>query len=245
MNSVPLVLIPGLVNDARVWQHQIRSVADMAQIRVAEHGTRDSIVDMAKDVLRSTSGKFAIAGHSMGGRIALEVYRLEPTRVLGLALLDTNYRPLAGGEAGKQEIARRQVFLDLASRKGMRAMVNEWVKRMVHPERLQDRSLVNTIVDMMSASSVDAFTGQIRALIHRPDASSLLPAINCPALVLCGREDEWATASAHEDMARLIPRSQLVVIPDCGHMSTLEQPSRVSAAMREWLSETMQASAEQ
>jgi pimeloyl-ACP methyl ester carboxylesterase len=144
---------------------------------------------------------------------------------------------LAAGDAGEQEIARRAAFLKLAHRDGMRAMVSEWVKGMVHPSRLEDRSLIDSILDMMSKSPVEQFAKQIHALINRPDATPLLPTIDIPALVLCGREDAWATVTSHEEMARLIPRSCLVIVPTCGHMSTLEKPVAVTTAMREWLTE--------
>jgi pimeloyl-ACP methyl ester carboxylesterase len=231
-----LVLVPGLVNDAGAWRHQVDSLRGRADVRVAEHGPRDSIVAFARDALAAADGPFAVAGHSMGGRIAMEMHRLAPDRIRGLALFDTNFRPLPAGDDAQPEIAKRRAFVELAHRDGMRAMVAEWVRDMVNPARLaNDPALVEEIVAMMSRSSAEAFERQVRALLARPDASDVLPRVRCPTLVLCGREDAWSPPSAHQAMAALVPGSELVIVPDCGHMSMLERPAAVTAAMARWL----------
>jgi pimeloyl-ACP methyl ester carboxylesterase len=126
-------------------------------------------------------------------------------------------------------------LLAFARQYGMRAMGRSWLRNMVHPARLDDEPLVNGILDMIAGQSVDLYAAQIHALLARPDASALLGEIRCPTLVLVGREDSWAPVSRHEEMAALIPRASLTVVPDCGHMCTLEQPEAVSRAMRGWL----------
>jgi pimeloyl-ACP methyl ester carboxylesterase len=110
-----------------------------------------------------------------------------------------------------------------------------WAPPMVHPERLSDAHLMNAILDMISRKTPDIFAAQIKALLERPDAAPLLSGIRCPALVLCGREDSWSTLARHTEMAAMIPHSRLVVIEQCGHMSTMERPEAVTAAMRDWL----------
>jgi pimeloyl-ACP methyl ester carboxylesterase len=231
-----LILVPGLVNDAGAWRHQVEALRTRADVRVAEHGARDSIVDFAYDVLAAAPAEFAIAGHSMGGRIAMEAYRLAPDRIRGLGLLDTNYTPLPAGDAAQPEIAKRRAFIELARHSGMRAMVSDWVRDMVHPARLaNDAALIDEIVTMMSRSDADAFERQVRALLGRPDAADVLQSVRCPTLVLCGREDAWSPPSAHAAMARLVPGAELEVVPECGHMCMLERPAEVTAALQRWL----------
>jgi pimeloyl-ACP methyl ester carboxylesterase len=165
----------------------------------------------------------------------LEVARRVPERLLGLALLDTGYEPLPAGAAGEREAAGRYALLDIARRDGMRAMARTWVQGMVYAPRLQDEQLVEPILDMFERRTPDVFAMQIKALLHRPDGTAVLGALQCPTLVLCGREDSWASASRHEQMARIIPRSTLALIPECGHMAPMERPEAVNTALRQWL----------
>lgn len=239
--ELPLILIPGVLCDATVWEHQRSSLSDLAAVRVAEHGLHDdSLAAMAQAVLDLAPPQFTVAGHSMGGRIALEIFRQAPMRVAGLALLDTGYKPMASGEKGADERARRAAWLEMARQQGMRAMAQDWVRGMVHPARLTgDRLLVERIVDMLATKPLEMFEAQFRALMHRPDATDLLSAIRCPTLVLCGREDGWSPPAQHEQIAALVPGSILVYVRDCGHMSTMEQPEAVSAALRDWLQTVM------
>jgi pimeloyl-ACP methyl ester carboxylesterase len=229
-----LVLIPGLACDAAVWRHAAAALQVGATVRIADHGTLDSLDAMAQRILDQTPGKFAVAGHSMGGRVALEIFRRAPARVSGIALLDTGVTPLAAGEAGTKETAGRHELLEVARTRGMAAMAARWVQNMVWQPRLDDRPLVEGIVDMLARSSVDVFAAQIRALLARPDASDLLDSIRCPTLVLCGNEDAWAPAERHRAMAARIAPATLTLVPDCGHMCTMERPVAVTAALVAW-----------
>ena len=230
-----LVLLPGLVCDASVWAHARAALTARADIHVAHYGTLDSLGAMAEKVLAEVDGPFALAGHSMGGRIALEIFRRAPQRVRGLALMDTGVQPLASGEAGLRETRGRQELLDVARTQGMAAMATRWVQGMVWPPRLREEALIDGIVDMFARSSAEAFAGQIAALLARPDASGLLAQIRCPALVLCGAEDSWAPAARHVEMSAQISGSQLELVPECGHMCTLERPEAVTGALGAWL----------
>ena len=160
---------------------------------------------MAERVLADAPPTFALAGHSMGGRVALEVVRRAPGRVERLALLDTGCRARPPGAAGDGERAGRLALLASAREHGMRAMARTWVQPMVHPERLADAALIDAIVAMFARRTPQQFAGQIEALLARPDATDVLRAVACPALVLCGREDGWAPPSQHEEMAALMP----------------------------------------
>jgi len=231
-----LVFVPGLLCDKTVWKPQLKALQDLAQMQVADHGELDSLPAMADAILARAPPKFAVVGHSMGGRVALEVVRRAASRVTGLALLDTGYTPLAAGAKGETEAAGRHELLALARTAGMRKVGERWLSiPMIHPERLKDRTLVENILRMIERRTPAQFAAQIRALLQRPDATALLPMISCPTLVLCGQEDAWSTLSTHRVMAQLIPHSTLVSVPDCGHMSTMERPDPVSAALRSWL----------
>jgi len=233
--ALTLILIPGLLCDERVWIHQRAALADHVDVRVAENGLLDSLQALARAILDKAPPRFAVAGHSMGGRVALEVFRAAPGRVAGLALMDTGQSPLPEGEAGQREAEGRFALLAKARSQGMRAMAQDWVQGMVHPSRLTDAPLIDGILDMFESKSPDLYAAQIRALLNRPDCTPLLAAIRCPTLVLCGREDSWSPPERHEEIAAAIPGSTLVSIPDCGHMSTLERPDAVNEAMRTWL----------
>jgi pimeloyl-ACP methyl ester carboxylesterase len=238
-----LVFVPGLLCDQAVWKPQMKALKSQARMQVADHAELDSLSVMAEKILAQAPAKFAVAGHSMGGRVALEVVRRAASRVTGLALLDTGYTPKPTGVAGEKEAAGRHELLDLARQSGMRAVGERWLRiPMVHEARLKDRKLVDSILQMIERRTPDIFAAQIRALLARPDAATLLPMISCPALVLCGQDDAWSPMSTHRVMAQLIPHSTLVGVPQCGHMSTMERPDDVSAALSAWLKRVAQLS---
>ena len=239
-----LVLIPGLLCDEAVWAPQVAALADVAAIRVADHGVRDSLGAMAEAIIAGAPARFAVAGHSMGGRVALEVIRRAPARVTGLALLDTGYTPLPTGDAGRREAQGRHDLLELARAEGMRAVGRRWLRiPMIHASRVRDQPLIDGILDMFERRTPEQFAAQIRALLARPDATDVLQSVAVPALVLCGREDAWSQLAQHRAMAEMIAGSTLLSVPECGHMSTLECPDAVNRALRGWLRAVRQAAA--
>jgi pimeloyl-ACP methyl ester carboxylesterase len=230
-----LVLLPGLMCDAAVWAPQVLALSDLADCVVVDYGLCDSITDMAQLMLDSTAAeRFALAGHSMGGRVALEVMRLAPERVERLALLDTGTHPLADGEAGAKERAGRMALVQLAHDQGMRVMGQQWLPGMVHPDVLGS-ALFESVLEMLQRSSPAQFAAQINALLTRPDAAPGLGAIACPTLVLTGEQDVWSPPAQHAAMAQVMADAELCIVPHSGHMSTLEQPEAVASAMRQWL----------
>jgi pimeloyl-ACP methyl ester carboxylesterase len=229
-----LLLLPGLLCDADVWEPVIGALGGVA-CRVPDYRDAASIGAMAERVLRDAPARFALCGHSMGGRVALEVARRAPERVARLALLDTGYQPRVDGAAGEAEERGRLRLVELARERGLRAMGEEWLVGMVHPERLDDRALMGRLLAMIERQSFENYQGQIRALLDRPDATAVLSRIGCPTLVACGREDAWSPPRRHEQMAAMIPGCRLEIFERCGHMSTLEQPDAVAAALRRWL----------
>ena len=235
-----LLLAPGLMCDATSWG-AVPSGLPEFDCRVVDHGQADSLVQMAEQLLADAPARFALAGHSMGGRVALEVMRLAPECVTHLGLFDTGHLPKAAGAAGDEEVRKRMALLAIAREQGVRAMAAEWVKGMVAPQRLSDAALIEDILAMFERKSADIFERQLRALIQRPDATAVLQAVRVPALVLCGELDAWSPPAQHQTMADCIPaRPAIVAVPGGGHMVMQEQPEPVLQAMRQWLSQPTQ-----
>ena len=222
----PLILIPGLMCDHSVWSPLLPFLNQEINTHIADHGDSDSLTDMAQRILNTTPLLFDMAGHSMGGRVALEVYRLAPERVRRIALMNTGYLPLATGEAGEKERAGRMQLLAIAQSQSVRAMATQWVRNMVTPARLQDEVLIKQITDMFERKTAAVFESQLHALLNRLDASDVLQRIHIPCMVMTGEHDGWANVAQHRAMAALVPLQPAVcVIPNAGHMLTMEEPA--------------------
>lgn len=238
---VSVLLLPGLLCDGAVWPDQQTALQVLAPVHVADYGDCSSMGAMAERALRhAPAGPLAVVGHSMGGRVALEIWRQAPERVRGLALLDTGFQALPAGAAGVAERAGRMELLALARAQGMRAMGQRWARGMVHPDQLET-PLFEAILQMLERSTPERYAAQLDALLNRPDTTELLSTISVPTLLLCGRQDAWSPLARHEQMRELMlagptqPPVELVVVEDCGHMSTMEQAPAVSAALLRWL----------
>lgn len=229
MKSVVL-LIPGLMCDRKLWSAQCAALADQAHVVVPNLFGFDSLAAMAESAIRDMPERFSVVGHSMGARVALEVWRMATERVERLAVLDSGAHP-----RGRGERAKRLRLIELARREGMDAVARAWIPGMVHPDRLGDANLMDEIRAMVVRCPVDDFEGQQHALLNRPDARPWLPEIRCPTLVACGRQDAWAPPAQHEEMAAAIPGAKFAVIEDCGHMSPMERPQAVAKLLRGWL----------
>ena len=170
---MPLVLLPGLLCDRAVWDG-VPGFPDKSAWIVPFYADQRKIGAMAQIVLEAAPPRFALASHSMGGRVALEILRVAPGRVERVALLDTGFLPRPAGEAGKAERAGRMALLDVAYTRGMRAMGRQWLQRMVHPSRLEETPLIDSMLDMIERQTPAMFAAQIEALLDRPDASDVL-----------------------------------------------------------------------
>jgi len=231
--SAHLLLLPGLLCDAAVWAPQVAALK--LPCTVVDYGGAQSLTTMAEMALAAApAGPLAVAGHSMGGRVALEIFRQAPARVDRLALLDTGCDALPPGAAGEQERQGRMALLALARAQGMRAMASQWARGMVHPQRVGG-PVYDAVLEMFERRDVPTFAAQIEALLKRPDAAPLLRRLQCPLLLLTGAEDGWSSPAQHHRMADHAPGSRLVVVPDCGHMSTWEAPDAVSGELAAWL----------
>ena len=230
--KVNLVLVPGLLCTSALWAPQMAALGDIAESIVADHTRHDTMEGIARSILAAAPERFALAGLSMGGYIAYEIIRQAPQRVLKLALLDTGSRADA-----PERRAQRLQLIGLAEREGAGAAQGVLMPNLIHKPRLGEKPLVDMIHQMAVDTGVAAFRRQQTAIMGRPDNRPLLPSIRCPTLVLVGREDVLTPVELSQEIAASVPGAKLVVVPDCGHISTLERPDAVNRALREWLTQ--------
>ena len=236
MTAPTLILVPGLMCDHTSWAPILPALSAQVTCQVVSHGEADSLTHMAQQIVDTAPAQFDLAGHSMGGRVALEVVRIAPERVRRLALLGTGFKPKEAGEAGEKEAQGRQALLDVAQTQGIRAMAQAWVQNMVAPSRLKDVALIEAIVQMFERKSVAIFQRQIKALLTRPDATEVLRQVRVPTLIMAGEFDAWSPPQQHQDMADLIPaHPPLQVVTGSGHMMMMEKPDTVAALFLDWL----------
>lgn len=228
--TMNLVLVPGLLCTKALWQPQVAALGDLAQITIADHMRHDSMAAIATSILADAPDRFALAGLSMGGYIAYEIVRQAPERVTRLALLDTGSR----ADAPERAAARRELIAT-AEREGVRRAQQLLMPVLIHKARLADKPLVQVIEQMAVDTGVEAFKRQQAAIMSRPDNRPFLPSIACPTLVLVGREDALTPLELSQEIAAGIPGAKLEIVPDCGHLSTMEQPEAVTRALRAWL----------
>ncbi len=228
-----LVLLPGLLCDRALWAAQIDALSAHCEVWVPDLTRDETMTGLAARVLAEVPAeRFAVAGLSMGGYVALELMRQAPERVSHLALLDTRARP-----DSPDETERRRTLMRIAeTAKGFAPVNKRMLPLLVHPSRLGDAGLVRVIQDMADRIGIAAYLRQQHAIMSRADFRPGLPAIDAPTLVLCGREDAITPLRLHEEIVAGIRGARLVVVEACGHLSTLEQPQAVNAALSEWLS---------
>lgn len=227
-----LVLVPGLLCTRALWEPQIVALGGVADIAVANHRRHRTMKGIARSILASAPKRFALAGLSMGGYIAFEVLRQAPERVERLALLNTGSR----ADTPERTAARRDLIAD-AERKGVAYAQKLLMPSLVHKARLDDKALVETVMQMAIDTGLAAFERQQAAIIGRPDSRPFLPSIRCPTLVLVGREDARTPVELSREIAAAIPGANLKIVPNCGHLSTLERPEAVNRALRTWLTQ--------
>jgi pimeloyl-ACP methyl ester carboxylesterase len=230
VQRTPLVLVPGLLCTRALWEAQLTGLADVAHMTVADHTRHDSMMGIAESILAAAPHQFALAGLSMGGYIALEIIRLAPERVIKAAFLDTGSR----ADTPERSAARRELIA-AAERDGARAVQERLMPVLIHKERLTDKPLVDAVLRMGEDTGVEAFRRQQMALMGRPDSRPMLKGIQCPALVLVGREDALTPLELSQEIANGIPKAKLEIVSDCGHLSTMERPEAVNRALRSWL----------
>jgi pimeloyl-ACP methyl ester carboxylesterase len=230
MSRVPLVLLPGLLCDAAIWAPQSAAFAAIADIRIGDLTRHDSVAGMAAAILDAAPARFALAGFSMGGYVAFEIMRQASSRIERLALLDTSARP-----DPPERAQQRRDLIALAQRGDFKGVTPRLLPQWVHPERMGDAAFVADVGAMTMRVGREAFIRQQIAILGRPDSRLGLSRIQVPTLVLCGRQDMATPVEAAREIAADIDGARLVVIEACGHLSTLERPEAVNAALGDWL----------
>jgi pimeloyl-ACP methyl ester carboxylesterase len=227
MAAENLLLLPGMMCDARMWQAQIDSLGVLTSIPLCDEF--DNFADAATAILDSAPQQFALAGLSMGGILAFEIWRQAPQRVSHLALIDTN--PFA--ESPERQ-SLRLTQIEQVVNGGLRSLAIDSLKPMYLAEsNRDDEALLNTILDMAMDLGPEVFRLQSLALKNRVDSSEILQQIDCPVSVLCGAEDTLCPVAYHEYMADKISDCKLVVIDECGHLASMEKPEIITQELRE------------
>jgi pimeloyl-ACP methyl ester carboxylesterase len=224
-----LILVPGLVCDGAVWAHQRAGLADVADCVVPDVARPDTMQAMASEVLAAAPEKFAIAGFSMGGYVALEVFRQAPHRVTRLALIDTGAR----ADSPEQTVNRKAAIADCQAGRYVAAIEN-LLPLLLHPARLTE-PLADQVRAMAARIGSDCFVRRILALMSRTDARDLLRAAKIPIRIICGREDRLTPIARSQEIAEITPGARLSIVDDCGHMPLLERPQAATALMRDWM----------
>ncbi|MEI4487067.1 alpha/beta fold hydrolase [Frigidibacter sp. MR17.14] len=229
-DSDPLLLLPGLMTDARLWWHQIAHLSAGRAIQVPTLGPGDTVGEMALTVLDDAPQRFAIAGHWLGAVVALEILERAPHRVSRIALLDINPFP----EGAQSAVEREARMIRARSGKFTEVILDEVPEAALAPGEgnLAARAM---LLDMAEAQGPERYVTQARALMRRPDYHKTLRSTRIPALVLCGEADTLCSVRRHELLAELMPGGRFVRVDGAGHLPTLEQPEEVTAAMAEWL----------
>tara|TARA_R110002072_G_scaffold35754_12_gene105498 strand:- start:4598 stop:5302 length:705 start_codon:yes stop_codon:yes gene_type:complete len=229
--KTPLALLPGLLLNEGLWAPLAPALSARATVHVADFTTQDSVAEMARSVLEAMPPRFALAGLSMGGYVALEIMRQVPERVIRLALLDTQAR--ADSDTVRQ---RRLALIEMAKMGKFKGVTPRLLPMLIHKDRLADATVTGPILDMAEMIGRDAFFRQQNAILTRPDSRQDLVRITCPTLVLCGRQDALTPLARHTEMAAGISNSRLKIIENCGHIPPLERPAETLAELQSWLS---------
>jgi pimeloyl-ACP methyl ester carboxylesterase len=225
-----LFLLPGLLCDATVWEHQQASLAPHADVRIPVFRGLNSFRAMAQSVLDDAPGNFSVIGHSMGGRVALEMMQLAPQRIEKFGLMSVGVHPVQPGEA-----ARRMELVNLAEQQGMEALADRWIPPMVPAARHGDTALMQDIRAMVLRHTPFDHRCHIEAALTRADQSQYLPAIKHRVLLLCGAQDGWSPLLQHQKIQQQLGgSSQLHSIANAGHMVTMERPEEVSRVLVNW-----------
>lgn len=227
---IPTVLIPGLICTAELFSPQIPALWPFGPVTVANTLGGASIAEIARSILENAPDRFALAGLSMGGYVALEIIRQAPERVLKLALLDTTARP----DAPEQSRLRR-AMISKAQSGGYDEVLAQTIPNLVHPSRRTDADLIQIQTRMGQEIGVEGFSRQQDAIMGRIDQRPNLAAITVPTLVLVGDKDALTPPDRAKEMADAIAQTRLVIVEDCGHLSTLERPHAVNEALSVWL----------
>ncbi len=226
---IPLLFLPGLLCDGRLWRDPAQALADVADVHHGDVSADDSMAGMAARVLAAAPPRFALAALSMGGYVAFEILRRAPQRVLRLALLDASARL-----DPPKRLAVRKAGLAMAEAGRFAGVTRKLLPQLVHASRV-DGEVGEDVMAMAQRVGRDAFLRQQRAIIARPDSLPLLPAIAVPTLVGVGEDDRMTLPEESRLLHERIPGARLHVFARCGHLPPMEAPQETAAVLRDWL----------
>ncbi len=225
-NASPILLVPGLLCDAALWAPQQAHLAARHACHVADITRAETVAELATQALPSAPPRFVLAGLSMGGYVSLEIMRQAPERVMGLMLLDTSAR-----QDTPEQSERRQSLIALAKRGKFKGVTPRLLPLLVHKDRLAEPAVTQIILDMAERVGQEAFLRQQTAILGRIDSRPFLSQIRVPTSIVCGDADALTPPELSREMATDIPDARLTMVAHCGHLSTIEQPHAVNAAL--------------
>lgn len=220
----PLVLLSGLLSNQTLWQHQSRYLSDIATIQMISP-SQSTPEKMIQAVLDEAPPKFALAGHSMGGWLSLEMMRAAPSRISKLCLLNTTARM-----DSEEKAMRRQNMIQKVEKGQFHDVVKELSNHLVY-----NNGVKNTVESMFLEVGKNAFINQEKAMMKRGESQSILPAIACPTLVIHASQDKNFSLLEHQELVNQIQNAKLALVEGSGHMSPMEMPQAITALMRFWL----------
>lgn len=234
-----LLLLPGLLNDARIWSEVAPALGEVAEVHIADFSTQTSVAEMARSALAlggvdlasgmAPARPLAVAGFSMGGYVALQMMALAPQAIGRLALVSTGSRA-----ESEQQRSGRETLIELAG-ENFAEVMDTLIRLGVDKSRRGDTALEQKIRSIMQAVGPDLFVQQSRAIMSRADHRAALPAFELPVLVIHGESDRVTPAELSREMAALIPGARYEIVPRAGHMLPLEQPADLIVALKRWL----------
>ena len=230
MTQTPILFVPGLLCTAECFTGQAEALWPYGPVTIASTLNGSTMAEIAAAILADAPPRFALCGISMGGYLSFEILRQAPERVVKLALLDTSARPDT-----PEDTAQRHALVAQARSGDFHALLTIVMPLLLHPAHQSDTRINAISVRMGMDIGVDGFARQQAAIIARPDSRPGLAAISVPTLVLVGDHDPLTPPDRAREIAEAIPGARLVVVPDCGHASTLEQPAAVSQALVDWI----------
>lgn len=225
-----LILLPGLLCDKALWQHQINALEAYVDVIVPDLTASDNMPELAKSVLSIAPESFALAGLSMGGYVAMELMRQAPQRITQLALIDTSARPDTDESRRK-----RRGLIQLAQKGDFKGVTPRLLPMLIAASRLQDEELTKLIIDMAGRVGMHAFLNQQTAILGRIDSRPHLSLITVPTVIICGEQDALTPPEHAQEMANYIKGAELHIIPGAGHLAPLEQPAPVNRILKKWL----------
>ncbi len=226
----PLVFIPGMMCDSRLFQPQINEFSKQYMVCVTPASCSNSIENISFEILRYLPTKFVLIGLSMGGILAMEIIKKVPERVMKIVLMDTNYK------SETSEIkSRRLPQIQLVKEGLLEEVMCQQIKNNYLRKDKQNQEIFDLCLSMANGLGKEIYINQSKALATRKDYKSTLKNIKVPSLIICGEYDRLCPIKVHMEMESLIKNSKLEIIPDAAHLPTLEQPAYLNKILCEWL----------